>query len=93
MSAFDKREEGFEKAYALGEEHRFKALARRNKYLGLWVAERVGLTGPAAEKYARELVESLVGENDDGALTSRLREALKAQQINSIVNENFILKI
>jgi hypothetical protein len=38
MTTFDKREEGFEKKFALDEEQKFKALARRNKLLGLWVA-------------------------------------------------------
>ena len=39
MNSFDKREEGFEKKFALDEEQKFKAEARRNKLLGLWVAE------------------------------------------------------
>ncbi len=40
MTTFDKREEGFEKKFALDEEQKFKAEARRDKLLGLWVAER-----------------------------------------------------
>ena len=39
MTTFDKREEGFEKKFALDEEQKFKAEARRNRLLGLWVAE------------------------------------------------------
>ena len=35
MTTFDKREEGFEKKFALDEEQKFKAVARRNKLLGL----------------------------------------------------------
>lgn len=56
MSTFDKREEGFEKKYALDEEQKFKAEARRNKLLGLWVAEKLGITGDAANAYAKEVV-------------------------------------
>ncbi|MEH2478687.1 hypothetical protein V1282_002044 [Nitrobacteraceae bacterium AZCC 2146] len=56
MSTFDKREEGFEKKYALDEELKFKAEARRNKLLGLWTAEQLGLTGDAAASYAKEVV-------------------------------------
>ena len=41
MTTFDKREEGFEKRFALDEEQKFKADARRNKLLGLWVAEQL----------------------------------------------------
>ena len=43
MTTFDKREEGFEKQFAHDEELRFKATARRNKLLGLWAAEKLGL--------------------------------------------------
>ena len=44
MTTFDKREEGFEKQFAHDEELKFKATARRNKLLGLWAAEKLGLT-------------------------------------------------
>ena len=54
MTTFDKREEGFEKKFAHDEELRFKANARRNKMLGLWAAEKLGLTGADAEAYAKE---------------------------------------
>jgi hypothetical protein len=56
MTTFDKREEGFEKKFALDEEQKFKAEARRNKLLGLWVAERLGLSGDAAAAYAKAVV-------------------------------------
>ncbi|MBR0696363.1 DUF1476 domain-containing protein [Bradyrhizobium lablabi] len=56
MTTFDKREEGFEKKFALDEEQKFKAEARRNKLLGLWAAEKLGLTGDAANAYAKEVV-------------------------------------
>ena len=56
MTTFDKREQGFEKKFALDEEQRFKALARRNKLLGLWAAEKMGLSGPAADAYSKEVV-------------------------------------
>jgi len=56
MTTFDKREEGFEKKFAHDEELKFKATARRNRMLGTWAAEKLGLTGPEAEAYAREVV-------------------------------------
>lgn len=56
MTTFDKREEGFEKKFAHDEELRFKATARRNKLFGRWAAEKLGLTGDAAEAYAKEVV-------------------------------------
>jgi hypothetical protein len=55
-TTFDKREEGFEKQFAHDEELRFKAMARRNKMLGLWAAGILGKTGADAEAYAKEVV-------------------------------------
>ena len=65
MSSFDKREEGFEKKYALDEEQKFKAEARRNRLLGMWVAEKLGRTGDDAIAYAKEVVASDFEESGD----------------------------
>ena len=48
MTTFDKREEGFEKKFAIDEDLKFRAEARRNRLLGLWAAEKLGLSGDAA---------------------------------------------
>jgi hypothetical protein len=56
MTTFDKREEGFEKKFAVDEELKFKAEARRNRLLGLWVAEQLGIRGDAASAYAKQIV-------------------------------------
>ena len=58
MSGFDKRERAEEGKFALDQELRFKANARRNKLLGLWAAEQLGKTGEAAAAYATEVVKS-----------------------------------
>jgi hypothetical protein len=55
-TTFDKREEGFEKQFAHDEELKFKASSRRNKLLGLWAAEKLGLSGADAEAYAKAVV-------------------------------------
>ena len=55
-TTFDKREEDFEKKFAHDEELRFKAIARRNKLLGQWAAEKLGLSGAEAEAYAKEVL-------------------------------------
>jgi hypothetical protein len=55
-TTFDKREEGFEKKFAHDEELKFKASARRNRLLGMWAAEKLGLTGAQAEAYAKDVV-------------------------------------
>jgi hypothetical protein len=61
MTTFDKREEGFEKRFALDEEQKFKAEARRNRLLGLWVASKLGMSGDAANAYAKEVVAAEFG--------------------------------
>jgi hypothetical protein len=67
MTTFDKREEGFEKKFALDEEQKFKAMARRNRLLGLWAADKLGMSGEAATAYAKEVVAAdfeQPGDND-----------------------------
>jgi hypothetical protein len=74
MSEFDRREEGFEALFALSETLRFKALSRRNRTLGVWAAETLGLTGAAAEAYVEALVKAQVESGDDERLFARLCE-------------------
>jgi hypothetical protein len=63
--AFQDRENTFEKQFAHDENLRFKAVARRNKAVALWVAEMKGLSAADAEKYANEFVGGQVGKSDD----------------------------
>ena len=58
MTTFDDREKGFESKYALDQEQEFKAIARRNKLLGLWAAEKMGLNADRAEEYGRAIVKA-----------------------------------
>jgi len=73
MNTFDKREEGFEKKFAHDEELRFKAHARRNKLVGLWAAEKLGLTGAAAEAYAKDVVTADMDKPDSDGVFGKLR--------------------
>jgi hypothetical protein len=58
MTTFDERENAFEAKYAHDADMQFKADARRNKLLGLWAADLMGLKGEAAADYAKEVVKS-----------------------------------
>lgn len=58
MTTFDERENAFESKFARDEEMQFKAVARRNKLLGLWAADLLGRSGDDAEAYAREVVKA-----------------------------------
>ncbi len=63
--AFQDRENTFEKQFANDEAIRFRAVARRNKAVALWVADMKGLSGADAEKYADAFVATQVGRSDD----------------------------
>lgn len=58
MSTFDNRERAFENKYAHDAEMQFKAIARRNKKLGLWAAGVLGKSGDDAESYAMDVIRS-----------------------------------
>jgi hypothetical protein len=58
MSTFDDRQRAFENKYAHDMEMQFKAVARRNKALGLWAAGLLGKSGAAAEDYAMEVIRA-----------------------------------
>jgi hypothetical protein len=81
MTTFDKREEGFEKKFAHDEELRFKASARRNKLLGLWAAEKMGLSGPAADTYAKEVVVADFEEAGDDDVLRKVSKDFKAKGV------------
>ena len=81
MTTFDKREEGFEKKFALDEEQKFRAEARRNKLLGLWVAEKLGMSGDEANAYAREVVAADFEEAGDGDVVRKVMGDLTAKGI------------
>jgi hypothetical protein len=74
MSSFDKRQEDFEKKFALDEEQKFKAVARRNKLLGLWAAEKLGKTG--ADAYAKEVVAADFEESGDDDVLRKVAKDL-----------------
>jgi hypothetical protein len=81
MTTFDKREEGFEKRFAVDEELKFKALARRNRVLGLWVAEKLGLSGDAATAYAKDVVAADFEEKGDDDVLRKVEKDLAAKGI------------
>ena len=58
MTTFDDREQAFENKFAHDEELEFKAVARRNRVLGLWAAGLMGLEGDHLEDYAKAVVKS-----------------------------------
>ena len=81
MSTFDKRKEGFETKYAHDEEVKFKAFARRAKLLGLWAADKLGLSGAEAEAYAKQAVLADLEEAGHEDLFRKIRADFDAKKV------------
>ena len=81
MTSFDKREEAFEQQFAHDEELRFKATARRNKLLGQWAAEKLGLSGAEADSYALSVVMSEFEPTGDHDVARKIRRDFDAKGV------------
>ena len=73
MANMDDREKGFERKFAFDEELKFKAMARRNKLLGVWAAEKLGKSGAEAEAYAKDVVLADFAEAGDEDVFRKVR--------------------
>ncbi len=81
MPSFDDREKGFENKFAHDQQLAFKATVRRNKLLGLWAAELMGVTGEAADAYAKDVVKSDFEEAGDDDVFRKVRKDLDAKGV------------
>ncbi|BCW88222.1 hypothetical protein sos41_13600 [Alphaproteobacteria bacterium SO-S41] len=82
MAGFDDRKKAQEGQFAHDQEITFKATARRNKLLGLWTAEKLGLTGEAADAYAKEVVKSDFEEAGDHDVFRKVKGDLDAKGLD-----------
>ena len=99
MTQFDDRERAFEAKFARDEEMSFRIAARRNRLLGEWAAEQMGLSDAETESYAKDVIHSdfeEAGEHDVirkvlGDLTAagvetdeeKVRDALRSKEIEA----------
>ena len=81
MTTFEERQKGFERKFALDEELKFKATARRNRLLGLWAAGEMGITGDAAQAYAREIVKADLAEPGEEDVFRKIRADFDAKGV------------
>lgn len=82
MTTFDERKDAAEKKFAHDAELEFKANARRNKLLGLWVAEKLGKAGADAEAYAKSVVMADFEEAGDDDVLRKVKKDLDAGGIS-----------
>ena len=81
MTNFEDREKGYERKFAHDEELKFKATARRNKLLGLWAAEQLGITGDQAQAYAREVIKADLEISGDDDVFRKIRRDFDAKGV------------
>lgn len=92
MNNFEDREKAFEAKFAHDEELRFKVDARRDKLLGLWLAEKMGKTGDDAENYAKEVVISDLKEAGDADIIAKVMTDIKEASLD-ISEEQIVAKL
>lgn len=79
MTTFDEREKEFEARFKHDEELRFKVTARRNRLAGLWAAQKMSLSGAAAEDYAKAVVAAEFAKGGDRNVVDKLVADLAAK--------------
>lgn len=72
MAGFDDREKAFENKFARDEEMQFKLTARRNRLVGEWAAEKMGLTAEETDSYAKAVVQADFEEAGDEDVIRKL---------------------
>lgn len=83
MTSFEEREKGYEAKFKQDQEFQFKATARRNKLLGLWAAEKLGLSGGDADAYAKEVVVADFEEPGDEDVLRKVAEDLDGKGVSA----------
>jgi hypothetical protein len=78
----DKREKGFESKFAHDEETLFRANARRAKLVGLWAAEKMGMSGDEAAAYAKTVVAADLEEAGTEDLFRKIRADFDARKVD-----------
>src|SRR5690349_19734043 len=76
MTSFDEREKAFEKKFALDEELKFRAAARRNRLLAQWAAEKLGLSGAEVEEYIKAVRKADLVEKGDEDVFRKVKQDL-----------------
>ena len=82
MNKFDEREKSFEKKFVKDEELQFKIAARRNKYLGQWVSEKLGYNTEQEKEYIQSVIKADFQEAGDEDVFRKIKADLKDQNVS-----------
>lgn len=90
MTGINDREKAFENKFAHDEEMKFRAVARRNKLLGLWAAGQLGKAD--ADAYAKEVVAADFIEAGDGDVIRKVKADFDAASV-AITEDQIAVKL
>jgi hypothetical protein len=93
MTGFDERRDEFEKKFAYDEDLKFKTIARRNRLLGLWAAEKLGMAGDAAAAYAKDVVAADFAESGEGDVVRKVAIDLAGKGITNEQIQNKMVEL
>ena len=82
MTTFNDREKSFEKKFAMDEELKFKAQSRRNRLLGQWAAEKLGLSGTAVDDYVKAVRKADLAQKGDDDVFQKIKQDLKDKGVS-----------
>ena len=82
MTTFNDREKSFEKKFAMDEELKFKAEARRNRLLGQWAAGKLGLSGTAADDYVKAVRKADLAQKGGDDVFQKIKKDLKDKGVS-----------
>ncbi len=87
MTTFNEREQGYEAHFAHDQEQEFKAEVRRDRLLGLWAGERMGLAGDALETYALSVMRADLKEPGDNDVFDKVLADLAENGVECLPHE------
>ena len=82
MNKFDEREKSFEKKFAKDQELQFKVAAKSNKYLGEWVASKLGKNEDEKQKYILEVIKADMEEAGSEDVFRKIKNDFQSASIN-----------
>ena len=82
MEKFDERKKSFEKKFAHDEELKFKVAAKRNKYLGQWVSQKLGYDSEKEKEYIESVIKADFQEAGDEDVFRKIQADLKGHNIS-----------
>ncbi|MFM8541676.1 MAG: DUF1476 domain-containing protein [Chakrabartia sp.] len=83
MTTFDDRENAFENKFAHDQDMAFRVTARRNKLIGQWAAQKMGLTAEETDSYAKSVVQADFEEAGDEDVIRKLLGDLIAAGVDT----------